>query len=195
MPDIAVYPGSFDPITNGHLDLIQRALKIFDHINMAVATNAFKKSLFTIEERVEMARESLKEYPNVSVSSFQGLLVKYAREQKARAILRGLRAVTDFEYEFQLAMMNRRLEPEIETVFLMTGLRWVFLSSSILKEAAVHGGNIEGMVPEIVFKKLQEKFETVEEGAIIADLRHRRPGGRHRRGPDQAPERGVPGGA
>ena len=108
MPDIAVYPGSFDPITNGHLDLIQRALKIFDHINMAVATNAFKKSLFTIEERVEMARESLKEYPNVSVSSFQGLLVKYAREQKARAILRGLRAVTDFEYEFQLAMMNRQ---------------------------------------------------------------------------------------
>jgi pantetheine-phosphate adenylyltransferase len=163
MPDIAVYPGSFDPITNGHLDLIQRSLKIFDHINMAVATNAFKKSLFTIEERVEMARESLKDYPNVSVSTFQGLLVKYAREQKARAILRGLRAVTDFEYEFQLAMMNRRLEPEIETVFLMTGLRWVFLSSSILKEAAVHGGDIEGMVPEIVFKKLKEKFELLNQ--------------------------------
>ena len=159
MPDIAVYPGSFDPITNGHLDLIQRALKIFDHIVVAVATNAFKQSLFTIEERMEMIRGSLADNPNVSIDSFDGLLVKYARDQKARAILRGLRAVTDFEYEFQLAMMNRRLEPEIETVFLMTGLRWVFLSSSILKEAAIHGGDIEGMVPEIVFQKLREKFE------------------------------------
>jgi pantetheine-phosphate adenylyltransferase len=164
MPDIAVYPGSFDPITNGHLDLIQRALRIFDRIIVAVATNTFKQSLFTIEERIEMVRESLKEYPNVSIDSFQGLLVKYAREQKARAILRGLRAVTDFEYEFQLAMMNRRLEPEIETVFLMTGMRWVFLSSSILKEAAVHGGDIEGMVPEIVVKKLQEKFKLLTKG-------------------------------
>jgi len=164
MPDIAVYPGSFDPITYGHLDLIQRALRIFDRIIVAVASNTFKKSLFTIEERMEMIRESLKEYPNVSIDSFQGLLVKYAREQKARAILRGLRAVTDFEYEFQLAMMNRRLEPEVETVFLMTGMRWVFLSSSILKEAAVHGGDIEGMVPEIVVKKLKEKFELLTKG-------------------------------
>ena len=159
MPDIAVYPGSFDPITNGHLDLIQRSLKIFDHIVVAVATNAFKKSLFTIEERMEMIRGSLADNPNVSIDSFDGLLVKYAKARKARAILRGLRAVTDFEYEFQLAMMNRRLEPEIETVFLMTGLRWVFLSSSILKEAAIHGGDIQGMVPEIVFQKLREKFE------------------------------------
>jgi len=162
MPDIVVYPGSFDPITNGHLDLIQRGLKVFDHIIVAVALNAFKKSLFTIEERMEMIRESLKDNPNISAGTFQGLLVNYAREQKARAILRGLRAVTDFEYEFQLAMMNRRLEPEIETVFLMTGLRWVFLSSSILKEAAIHGGDIEGMVPEIVFKKLKEKFELLK---------------------------------
>ena len=158
MPDIAVYPGSFDPITYGHLDLIQRALRIFDHIIVAVATNAFKRSLFTIEERMEMIRESLKDYPQVSIDSFDGLLVNYAMRQKARAVLRGLRAVTDFEYEFQLAMMNRRLEPEVETVFLMTGLRWVFLSSSILKEAAVHGGNVEGMVPEIVLQKLREKF-------------------------------------
>jgi pantetheine-phosphate adenylyltransferase len=158
MPDIAVYPGSFDPITYGHLDLIQRALRIFDHIIVAVAINAFKQSLFTIEERMEMIRESLKDYPQVSIDSFDGLLVNYAMRQKARAVLRGLRAVTDFEYEFQLAMMNRRLEPEVETVFLMTGLRWVFLSSSILKEAAVHGGNIEGMVPEIVLQKLREKF-------------------------------------
>ncbi|MGD0971482.1 MAG: pantetheine-phosphate adenylyltransferase [Desulfobaccales bacterium] len=158
MPDIAVYPGSFDPITNGHLDLIQRALRVFDHIVVAVATNAFKQSLFTIEERMEMIRESLKDYPQVTIDSFEGLLVNYAMRQKARSILRGLRAVTDFEYEFQLAMMNRRLEPEVETVFLMTGLRWVFLSSSILKEAAVHGGNIEGLVPEIVLQKLREKF-------------------------------------
>ena len=158
MPRIAFYPGSFDPITNGHLDLIQRALRIFDHIIVAVATNAFKQSLFTIEERMEMIRESLQDHPRITIDSFEGLLVNYARRQKARAILRGLRAVTDFEYEFQLAMMNRRLEPEVETVFLMTGLRWVFLSSSILKEAAVHGGNIEGMVPEIVIKKLREKF-------------------------------------
>lgn len=161
MPDIAVYPGSFDPITNGHLDLIQRALKIFDRIIVAVATNAFKKSLFTIEERVEMVRESLAVYPMVTIDTFDGLLVNYAKGQNARAILRGLRAVTDFEYEFQLAMMNRRLEPAIETVFLMTGLRWVFLSSSILKEAAVHGGDIEGMVPENVFHKLKEKFSRV----------------------------------
>jgi len=158
MPDIAVYPGSFDPITNGHLDLIQRASKIFDRIIVAVATNAFKQSLFTIEERVEMVRISLEGYPQISIDTFDGLLVKYAKGKNARAILRGLRAVTDFEYEFQLAMMNRRLEPGVETVFLMTGLRWVFLSSSILKEAAVHGGDIEGMVPEIVHRKLKEKF-------------------------------------
>ncbi len=158
MPDIAIYPGSFDPITNGHLDLIQRALKIFDHIIVAVASNAFKQSLFTIPERMEMIRESLKDHPQVTIDSFEGLLVSYAKRQKARAVLRGLRAVTDFEYEFQLAMMNRRLEPEVETVFLMTGLRWVFLSSSILKEAAALGGNIEGMVPENVIAKLREKF-------------------------------------
>ncbi|MEW6658263.1 MAG: pantetheine-phosphate adenylyltransferase [Thermodesulfobacteriota bacterium] len=158
MPDIAVYPGSFDPITNGHLDLLQRALKIFDHIIVAVAWNPTKQCLFTIEERMEMIRVSLQDHPQVSIDTFAGLLVDYAQGKKARAILRGLRAVTDFEYEFQLAMMNRRLEPEIETVFLMTGLRWVFLSSSILKEAAIHGGNIEGMVPEIVHRKLREKF-------------------------------------
>ncbi len=158
MPDIAVYPGSFDPITNGHMDLIQRALKIFDRIIVAVANNTFKQSLFTIEERVEMVRISLEGYPQISIDTFDGLLVKYAKGKNARAILRGLRAVTDFEYEFQLAMMNRRLEPGVETVFLMTGLRWVFLSSSILKEAAIHGGDIEGMVPEIVNRKLKEKF-------------------------------------
>jgi pantetheine-phosphate adenylyltransferase len=158
MPEIAVYPGSFDPITNGHLDLIQRALKVFDHIIVAVAKNPIKQALFTIEERLEMIRVTLQEHPKISIDTFDGLLVEYAKRQNARVVIRGLRAVTDFEYEFQLAMMNRRLEPEIETVFLMTGLRWVFLSSSILKEAAIHGGNIEGMVPEIVYLKLKEKF-------------------------------------
>jgi pantetheine-phosphate adenylyltransferase len=158
MANIAVYPGSFDPITNGHLDLIQRALKIFDEIVVAVAVNRYKQSLFTIEERMDMIRESLQETDQVTIDTFDGLLVDYVHSKKARVILRGLRAVTDFEYEFQLAMMNRRLEPEIETVFLMTGLRWVFLSSTIIKEAAMHGGNIEGMVPETVRLKLRQRF-------------------------------------
>lgn len=158
MPEIAVYPGSFDPITNGHLDIIQRGLKIFDRIIVAVAKNPTKVPFFTSEERMEMIRVSLVDHPRVTIDTFDGLLVEYAKSKDARIILRGLRAVTDFEYEFQLAMINRRLEPEIETVFLMTGLRWVFLSSSILKEAASHGGNIEGMVPEVVHQKLREKL-------------------------------------
>jgi pantetheine-phosphate adenylyltransferase len=158
MPDLAIYPGTFDPITNGHLDLIQRGLRIFDRIIVAVAEGSFKKTLFTVEERLEMIRDAVGSKPNVTIDSFQGLLVEYVKSQNANVVLRGLRAVTDFEYEFQMAMMNRRMEPEIETVFLMTGLRWVFLSSSILKEAAVHGGNIEGMVPELVYRKLREKF-------------------------------------
>jgi len=158
MPNLAIYPGTFDPITNGHLDLIERGLRIFDHIIVAVAEGSYKKTLFTVPERLEMMREALADKPNVTVDSFPGLLVEYVKSQKASVVLRGLRAITDFEYEFQMAMMNRRLEPEIETVFLMTGLRWVFLSSSILKEAAMHGGNIEGMVPELVYKKLREKY-------------------------------------
>jgi len=161
MPDLAIYPGTFDPITNGHLDLIQRGLRIFDHIIVAVAASSYKKTLFTVEERLEMIREALGQTKNVTIDSFQGLLVDYAKSQQAQVVLRGLRAVTDFEYEFQMAMMNRRLEPEVETVFLMTGLRWVFLSSSILKEAAVHGGDIKGMVPELVYRKLREKYGLV----------------------------------
>lgn len=163
MPNLAIYPGTFDPITNGHLDLIQRGLRIFDHIIVAVAENPGKKPLFTVAERLEMIRAALKDTPNVTIDTFNGLLVEYVRRQNARVILRGLRAVTDFEYEFQMAMMNRRMEPEIETVFLMTGLRWVFLSSRIIKEAAVHGGNIEGMVPEFVHQKLKEKFGLLTE--------------------------------
>jgi len=158
MANLAIYPGTFDPITKGHLDLIERGLRIFDHIIMAVAEGSYKKTLFTVEERLEMMRDALADKPNVTVDSFQGLLVNYVKSKNAAVVLRGLRAVTDFEYEFQMAMMNRRLEPEIETVFLMTGLRWVFLSSSILKEAAMHGGNIEDMVTPLVYKKLREKF-------------------------------------
>ena len=158
MPNLAIYPGTFDPITNGHLDLIERGLRIFDRIIVAVAEGSYKKTLFTVPERLEMMREALAKKPNVTVDSFPGLLVEYVKSQKGAVVLRGLRAITDFEYEFQMAMMNRRLDPEIETVFLMTGMRWVFLSSSILKEAAMHGGNIEGMVPELVHKKLREKY-------------------------------------
>lgn len=158
MANLAIYPGTFDPITKGHLDLIERGLRIFDHIIMAVAEGSYKKTLFTVEERLEMMRDALADKPNVTVDSFQGLLVNYVKSKNAGVVLRGLRAVTDFEYEFQMAMMNRRLEAEIETVFLMTGLRWVFLSSSILKEAAMHGGNIEDMVTPLVYKKLREKY-------------------------------------
>jgi len=158
MPNLAIYPGTFDPITNGHLDLIQRGLTIFDHIIVSVAEGSYKKTIFTVEERLEMIREALVDLPNVTIDSFPGLLVDYVKSKNSQVILRGLRAVTDFEYEFQMAMMNRRMEPDIVTVFLMTSLRWVFLSSSILKEAAVHGGNIEGMVPENVYRKLREKF-------------------------------------
>jgi len=161
MPNLAIYPGTFDPITNGHLDLIQRGLRIFDHIIVAVAEGSFKKPLFSVAERLEMIRVGLADTPNVTIDSFKGLLVDYVKSRNARVVLRGLRAVTDFEYEFQMNMMNRRMEPDIETVFLMTGLRWVFLSSSILKEAAVHGGNIEGMVPGFVYLKLREKFGLV----------------------------------
>ena len=158
MPKIAVYPGSFDPVTNGHLDIIKRGLKIFDRIIVAILHNPGKTALFTVEERKEMIAESLKDFGNIEVDTFDGLLVDYAAKRNAQAILRGMRAISDFEYEFQLALMNRRLNREIQTVFLMTGLRWIFTSSSIIKEAAGFGGNINGMVPPIVTKRLKEKF-------------------------------------
>jgi pantetheine-phosphate adenylyltransferase len=158
MGKIAIYPGSFDPITNGHLDLIQRGLKIFDEIIVAIAVNPVKQPLFTIEERVDLIREVLKDQPGVRIDHFTGLLVDFVRRQNTNVILRGLRAVSDFDYEFQLALMNRRLAPEIETIFLMTSLKWVFLSSSILKEAVSLGGVVEDIVPPVVFRRLQEKF-------------------------------------
>ena len=158
MQRIAIYPGSFDPVTNGHIDIVERGLKLFDKIIVAILHNPAKKSLFTVAERVELLSICLKNNPNIEIDSFGGLLVDYAARKKAHAILRGLRAVSDFEYEFQLALMNRRLNREVQTVFLMTGMRWIFTSSSIIKEAAQFGGNINGMVPSEVNKRLKEKF-------------------------------------
>lgn len=160
MQRIAIYPGSFDPVTNGHLDIIERGLSLFDKIIVAILYNPAKKSLFSVEERIEMLQTSTANLTGVEIDCFNGLLVDYADHKNAHAILRGMRAVSDFEYEFQLALMNRRLNREVQTVFLMTGLRWIFTSSSIIKEAASFGGDISDMVPEIVENRLREKFGT-----------------------------------
>jgi pantetheine-phosphate adenylyltransferase len=140
MERIAIYPGSFDPVTNGHLDILSRGLKMFDRIIVAILYNPNKASLFSMDERKALLHESLSTFSNVDVDCFDGLLVDYAAKQNACAILRGMRAVSDFEYEFQMALMNRKLNRDIQTVFLMTGLRWIFTSSSIIKEAAQFGG-------------------------------------------------------
>jgi len=158
MTRIAIYPGSFDPVTNGHIDILKRGLTLFDRIIVAILHNPAKNVLFSIDERIEMLKTSLADVENIEIDTFDGLLVDYAAQRKAIAILRGMRAVSDFEYEFQLALMNRRLNRRVQTVFLMTGLRWIFTSSSIIKEAARFGGNINGMVPPIVNRKLKEKF-------------------------------------
>ena len=158
MTTIAVYPGTFDPPTNGHIGIIKRGLKVFDKIIIVIMNNKSKTPLFTVEERIQMIEESLKNVDNIEVDSFEGMVVDYAVDRKANALLRGMRAVSDFEGEFQLAMYNRRLNRDIETVFLMTGLRWLFISSSGIKELASFGGNISGMVPKNVEKKLVEKF-------------------------------------
>jgi len=158
MNGIAIYPGSFDPVTNGHIDIAERGLKLFDKVIVAILQNPGKEALFSVEERLELLKISLKDQPNIEIDTFDGLLVDYAARRKANAILRGMRAVSDFEYEFQLALMNRRLNREIQTVFLMTGLRWIFTSSSIIKEAARFGGNINGMVPPEVNRRLKRKF-------------------------------------
>jgi pantetheine-phosphate adenylyltransferase len=158
MQKVAIYPGSFDPVTNGHLDILERGLNIFDKIIVAIMNNPVKEYLFAVEERFEMLSLTLKNLKNVEIDTFDGLLVDYAAKRKAQAILKGMRAVSDFEYEFQMALMNRRLNRNIQTVFLMTGLRWIFTSSSIIKEAAQFGGNIEGMVSPSVYQKIKEKF-------------------------------------
>jgi pantetheine-phosphate adenylyltransferase len=158
MKKIAVYPGSFDPITNGHVDIIKRGLRMFDELIILIAHNASKKALFSVEERLEMIQEVIRDCKNVRVDQSNGLLVDYVKGAGANVILRGLRALSDFEYEFQLALINRRLNRDIETVFLMTGYKWFYTSSTIINEAASLGGSVKGLVPEIVYLKLQEKF-------------------------------------
>jgi len=158
MNKIAVYPGSFDPITNGHLDIIKRGLSMFDEIIVLIAYNVMKTSLFTVEERAEMIKEALGDKKRVRVDSYDGLLVDYVRDAGANIILRGLRAMSEFEYEFQLALMNRRINRNVETVFFMTGYKWFYTSSTIIKEVARLGGSPKGLVPEVVFRKMQEKY-------------------------------------
>ena len=155
---IAIYPGSFDPLTNGHIDIIERAMAIFDKVIIAILHNPSKKALFTVEERIEMAKLSFNGKNSIQVDFFGGLLVDYAKMKNATAIIRGMRAISDFESEFQMALMNRKLNKEVQSVFLMTGLRWIFTSSSIIKEAAQFGGDISDMVPEPVKLKLMEKY-------------------------------------
>ncbi|ENQ3079410.1 pantetheine-phosphate adenylyltransferase [Bacillus multifaciens] len=160
MASIAISSGSFDPITLGHLDIIKRGAKVFDEVYVVVLNNSSKEPLFTVEERLELIREATKDIPNVKVDSHSGLLVEYARMRNANAILRGLRAVSDFEYEMQITSMNRKLEENVETFFIMTNNQYSFLSSSIVKEVARYGGNVSGLVPPIVERALKEKFQT-----------------------------------
>jgi len=160
-PTVAVYPGTFDPITNGHVDIIKRALRMYDKIIIVIAINSTKKPLFSIEERIKMIKKCFgSTQERIEVDTTTGLLVDYAYNNGACAIVRGLRAVSDFDYEFQLALMNRKLQRKVETVFLMTGFRWIYISSSIIKDAARHGGDVSGVVPAHVKKALQKKFSS-----------------------------------
>lgn len=154
---VAVYPGSFDPLTNGHVDIILRGARLFDRIIVAMLVNPEKSPLFSVEERVEAAREVFKIYPNVEIDTFDGLLVDYARRKRASVIVRGLRAVSDFEYELQMALMNRRLNPDVETVFMMPAEPYTYLSSRLVKEIFALGGSISGLVPQAVEGRLRQK--------------------------------------
>ncbi len=156
-PVTAIYPGSFDPVTNGHLDLIERGTKIFDRLIVGVLRNLEKEPLFTLDERVEMLREATRKWPNVEVDIFAGLLVDYARKRKAGVILRGIRAISDYEYELQMALMNRKIEPQIETVFMMPAETYSYLSSRLVREIARLGGPIQGLVPAVVEQRLRTK--------------------------------------
>ena len=160
---IAIYPGTFDPITNGHLDLIDRGLRMFDQLIIAVAPSTRKQPLFDLKERVAMIRDAVSGFKNIRVEAFHGLLVQYVRDNKGVAIIRGLRAVSDFEYEMQIALMNRRIDTSVETVFLMPSEEYSFLSSTIVKEVASFGGPVTGLVPEAVEVALREKFNMLED--------------------------------
>src|SRR3990167_3348240 len=154
----AIYPGSFDPLTNGHLSLIQRGLKMFDELIVAIAVNPKKTPLFSVEERRQMIQDAVGNDPRVKIDDFQGLLVDFAKKRQINVVLRGLRAVSDFEFEFQLANMNRRLSAELETVFMMTGEDYFYISSNLVREVASFGGNVEGTVPPNVLEKLKAKY-------------------------------------
>jgi pantetheine-phosphate adenylyltransferase len=165
MKHVAVYPGTFDPVTNGHIDLVERSLSIFDEIIVAIAANPKKQPLFSLEERIDMFRNVTGKFDRVTIEGFDGLLVDYVKQKKAVGIIRGLRAVSDFEYEMQMALMNRRLDDTIETVFLMPNEEYSFITSTIVKEAASYGGDVSSLVPEIVVEKLKRKFKAEGRGA------------------------------
>jgi len=157
MSTLAVYPGSFDPLTNGHVDIIERGARLFDRIIVAIAVNAEKAPMFSMAERVDIAKTVFRNHPNVEVDTFEGLLVNYVERRKANVIVRGLRAVSDFEYEFQMALMNRELAASIETVFMMPAVQYSYISSRLIKEVFALGGKVHGLVPELVEKRLREK--------------------------------------
>ena len=154
-----VYPGSFDPLTNGHVDIIERCLTIFDHLLIAVLENPQKTPLFTTKERIDMIKEIFSGHKNIEVKSFHGLLVDFTKKNKAKIVVRGLRAISDFEYEFQMALMNRKLDPEIETFFMMPNVKYSFLSSKLVKEVCMLGGSLKGLVPLEVEEKLKKKVK------------------------------------
>jgi len=159
MSKIAIYPGTFDPLTNGHIDLIQRTLTIFDEVIIAVAPSSKKSPLFTTEERIKLIQDSIENFKGASVESFDNLLVQYAKDKGSVAIIRGLRAISDYEYELQMALTNRRLDSTVETVFMMPSEEHTFISSSIVKEVSSFGGSVRGFVPEAVEKALKEKYQ------------------------------------
>jgi pantetheine-phosphate adenylyltransferase len=161
---IAIYPGSFDPITNGHLDLIQRGSRMFDRLIVSILRNDAKQPLFSVEERMEMLCEVVQVYPNVAVDSFEGLLVEHAAARSATVLLRGIRAISDYEYELQMALMNRRLRPDLETVFLMANESYSFISSRLVKEVFGLGGSIAGLVPPTVEERLRRRMANLERG-------------------------------
>lgn len=158
MKRIAVYPGTFDPVTNGHIDLVERSLRIFDELIVAIAANPKKQPVFSLEERIGMFRKVVARYKRVKIEGFDGLLVDYVKQKKAVGIIRGLRAVSDFEYEMQMALMNRRLDNDIETVFLMPNEEYSFITSTIVREAASYGGDVSSLVPKVVVEKLKKKY-------------------------------------
>ena len=167
----AIYPGSFDPVTLGHIDVIKRASKLFDHLIIGVLNNRAKTPLFSVEERVKMLKEVTKDIPNVEVKSFAGLTVDFAKECGANAVVRGLRAITDFEYELQMAQTNRVLEPEVDTTFLITSLEYAYLSSTVVKEVAAFGGDIHKFVPDFVEKEIRAKYAARNSEGMPQDKR------------------------